>query len=146
MARVPGADFDAVLAANRKQAMVPAGADIRDPVGTAPGVVVPAGAEQPGIPDHRGAARPPRELQPMWSTALANAAVQRAIAGRTEYRQRTVRMFGLAESGLAETLARGRDRGGRVRPAGDHHLPAAAGELEIVTRYEPAGGAGVTTR
>ncbi|EUA42429.1 putative molybdopterin binding domain protein [Mycobacterium xenopi 4042] len=34
-------DFDAVRAANRKQAMVPAGAQVIDPVGTAPGVVVP---------------------------------------------------------------------------------------------------------
>ena len=34
-------DFDAVMAANRKQAMVPVGAEILAPVGTAPGVVVP---------------------------------------------------------------------------------------------------------
>ena len=33
--------FDAVLAANRKQALIPAGAQVLDPVGTAPGVVVP---------------------------------------------------------------------------------------------------------
>ena len=47
---------------------------------------------------------PPRELQPMWRTAVATPAVQQAIAGRTVYRQETVRMFGLPESGLAETL------------------------------------------
>ena len=34
-------DFESVLAANRKQAMVPAGAVVLDPVGTAPGVIVP---------------------------------------------------------------------------------------------------------
>ena len=39
-ARFSEVDFDAVRAANRKQAMVPAGAQILDPVGTAPGVVV----------------------------------------------------------------------------------------------------------
>ena len=39
-ARFTDVDFDAVMAANRKQAMVPAGATILDPVGTAPGVVV----------------------------------------------------------------------------------------------------------
>src|SRR4051812_251611 len=39
-----GFDFDeeAIMAANRKQAMVPAGAIALDPVGTAPGLVVPA--------------------------------------------------------------------------------------------------------
>src|ERR1700751_2033683 len=36
----PGS-FDAVRTANRKQAMVPVGAHVLDPVGTAPGVVVP---------------------------------------------------------------------------------------------------------
>src|SRR3954467_13473599 len=41
MARFTGVDFDAVLTANRKQAMVPVGAHVLDPVGTAPGVVVP---------------------------------------------------------------------------------------------------------
>ena len=38
-ARFTEVDFDAVRAANRKQAMVPAGAVVIDPVGTAPGVV-----------------------------------------------------------------------------------------------------------
>lgn len=33
--------FESLRAANRKQAMVPAGAQVLDPVGTAPGVVVP---------------------------------------------------------------------------------------------------------
>src|SRR6185436_2718503 len=47
---------------------------------------------------------PPRELQPMWRTAAASDPVREAIAGRTEYRQEMVRMFGLAESGLADTL------------------------------------------
>ena len=41
MARFSHWDFDAVRAANRKQALVPEGAYVIDPVGTAPGVVVP---------------------------------------------------------------------------------------------------------
>ena len=53
-------DEEAVMEANRKQAMVPEGATPLDPVGTAPGLVVPAGERTilvlPG---------PPRELQPM---------------------------------------------------------------------------------
>ena len=52
--------FEAIRAANRKQAMVPAGAQVLDPVGTAPGVVVPG---KPAVMVLPG---PPRELQPMW--------------------------------------------------------------------------------
>jgi nicotinamide-nucleotide amidase len=128
------ADFEAVLAANRKQALVPAGAEILEPEGTAPGVVVdgPAG----GKPVVIVLPGPPRELQPMWSRAIATAAAQRAIAGRTRYRQATVRMFGLAESGLAEAL-----REAQTRIAGFGALEITTclrrGELEIVTRYEP---------
>lgn len=35
------ANFDSIRAANRKQAMIPAGSQVIDPVGTAPGLVVP---------------------------------------------------------------------------------------------------------
>lgn len=130
-----GVDFEAVMAANRKQAMVPAGAQILDPVGTAPGVVVPGSPTIVVLPG------PPRELQPMWSRAVETAGVQQAIAGRTEYRQETVRMFGLAESGLAETL---REAESRVDGFSELEVTTCLrrGELEIVTRYEPkAAGA-----
>lgn len=127
----PGVDFDAVRAANRKQAMVPVGAEVLAPVGTAPGVVV--GGDGPTIVVLPG---PPRELQPMWHTAVATEAVQQAISGRTRYRQEMLRMFGLAESGLAETL---REAEGAI--AGFDALEITTclrrGELEIVTRYEP---------
>jgi nicotinamide-nucleotide amidase len=130
MARFDNVDIDAVRAANRKQAMVPVGADVIDPVGTAPGLVVPG---KPTIVVLPG---PPRELQPMWPVALKTDAVQEAIAGRTTYRQETVRMFGLPESGLAETL-----RDAEQSIDGYHRLEITTclrrGELEIVTRYEP---------
>lgn len=126
----PGVDFDAVRAANRKQAMVPAGSEVLAPVGTAPGVVVggtPTVVVLPG---------PPRELQPMWHTAIATEAVRQAISGRTEYRQEMVRMFGLAESGLAETL---RDAESTIEGFDALEITTCLrrGELEIVTRYEP---------
>ena len=128
--RFADVDFDAVRAANRKQAMVPAGAHIIDPVGTAPGVVIPGKPTVVVLPG------PPRELQPMWFTAVKTPAVQEAIARRTNYRQDTVRMYGLPESGLAETL---RDAEGSVN--GFERLEITTclrrGELEIVTRYEP---------
>ncbi|WP_163723406.1 competence/damage-inducible protein A [Mycolicibacterium psychrotolerans] len=137
MARFPGVDAEAVLAANRKQALIPAGAVILDPVGTAPGVVVEGHPTVVVLPG------PPRELQPMWQAAVATDALQAAIAGRTPYRQETVRMFGLPESGLAETL---RDAEGSV--AGFDRLEITTclrrGELEIVTRFEPQDAAAYT--
>ncbi|MBJ7463591.1 MAG: competence/damage-inducible protein A [Mycolicibacterium sp.] len=138
MAGRHGVDFEAVMAANRKQAMVPAGAEILDPVGTAPGIVLSAAGDGPTVVVLPG---PPRELQPMWSRAVETLAVQQAIAGRTEYRQETVRMFGLAESGLAETL---REAESRIDGFSGLEITTCLrrGELEIVTRYEPpAAGA-----
>ena len=130
MARFRNWDFDAVRAANRKQAMIPAGSHVIDPVGTAPGVVVPGKPTVVVLPG------PPRELQPMWQKAVETAAVQEAIAGRTAYRQKTVRMFGLPESGLADTL-----RDVEERIPGFQLLEITTclrrGEIEMVTRYEP---------
>jgi nicotinamide-nucleotide amidase len=122
--------FESLRAANRKQAMVPAGAQVLDPVGTAPGVVVPGKPTVIVLPG------PPRELQPMWHTAIETPAAQQAIAGRTIYRQETIRMFGLPESGLAETL-----RGAEESIRGFNTLEITTclrrGEIEMVTRYEP---------
>ena len=130
MARFDNVDIDAVRAANRKQALVPTGAHVINPVGTAPGVVVPG---KPTIVVLPG---PPRELQPMWPVAVDTDAVQRAIAGRTTYHQQMVRMFGLPESGLAETL---RDAEHNVDGFDRLEITTCLrrGELEIVTRYEP---------
>ncbi len=130
MARIGSGDFEAVRAANRKQAMVPVGAVVMDPVGTAPGVVVPG---KPTIVVLPG---PPRELQPMWKTAVQLPDVQDAIAGRTIYRQDTIRMFGLPESGLAETL---REAENEIPEFAALEITTCLrrGEIEMVTRYEP---------
>jgi PncC family amidohydrolase len=83
---------------------------------------------------------PPRELQPMWHTAIATPAAQEAIAGRTVYRQDMLRMFGLPESGLAETL-----RDAETTVPGFDQLEITTclrrGEIEMVTRYEPGAAA-----
>lgn len=130
MARFENVDLEAVQASNRKQALIPAGAHVIDPVGTAPGVVVPG---KPAVIVLPG---PPRELQPMWPIAVQTSAVQEAIAGRTTYRQEMVRMFGLPESGLADTL-----REAEKRVGGFERLEITTclrrGEIEMVTRYEP---------
>jgi nicotinamide-nucleotide amidase len=138
MGRFSQWDFDAVRAANRKQAMIPAGSHVIDPVGTAPGVVVPGNPTVVVLPG------PPRELQPMWRTAVQTDAVAQAIANRAQYLQETVRMFGLPESGLADTL-----RDAEQLIAGFELLEITTclrrGEIEMVTRYEP-DAAGVYAR
>lgn len=132
------ANFESVMAANRKQAMVPVDAVVLDPVGTAPGVIVPG--DGPGRPTVLVLPGPPRELQPMWRAAVENPALQQAIAGRTEYRQGTVRMYGLPESGLAETLRAAEDEIDEFDRL-EITTCLRRGELEIVTRYEPAAAA-----
>jgi nicotinamide-nucleotide amidase len=123
-------DPEAVRAANRKQALIPEGAAVIDPVGTAPGVVVPSEPVVVVLPG------PPRELQPMWGVALETEAVQSAIAGRTRYTQHTLRLFGLPESALAETL-----REAAADVDGFDRLEITTclrgGEVEMVTRVEP---------
>ena len=123
-------DPEAMRAANRKQALIPEGSVVIDPVGTAPGVVVPGRPFVVVLPG------PPRELQPMWATALATEPVQAAVAGRTLYRQHTLRLFGLPESALAETL-----REAETSVEGFDRLEITTclrgGELEMVTRLEP---------
>jgi nicotinamide-nucleotide amidase len=85
--------------ANQKQAMVPEGAIALDPVGTAPGLVVPADGQLvvvlPG---------PPRELHESWRQAVLTDPFQQLIAAAPRYRQTMVRMFGIPESEIAETL------------------------------------------
>jgi nicotinamide-nucleotide amidase len=124
-------DFDeeAVMEANRKQAMVPEGAIALDPVGTAPGLVVPAGDRVvivlPG---------PPRELRPMWPRALATEPV-RAILGRaTPLRGYTLRMFGVPESEIAKSL---REIEGDGIDIGAVEITTCLrrGEIEIDVRY-----------
>ena len=92
-------DPDALRIANRKQAMVPQGAVALDPVGTAPGLVVPAGEQVvvvlPG---------PPRELHESWRQAVETEPFREAVADAPRYRQAMVRMFGVPESEIAETL------------------------------------------
>lgn len=129
MSRFTDIDIEAIQEANRKQAMVPEGATVLHPVGTAPGVVLPGSPTIVVLPG------PPKELQGMWPAAVATEIVQQAISSRTVYRQEIVRMFGLAESGLAETL-----REAHAIPGfGDLEITTCLrrGELEIVTRYEP---------
>ncbi len=136
MKRWPNIDPEAVAEANRKQATVPEGAEVLEPVGTAPGVVVaPKHATGPIVVVLPG---PPRELQPMWATALESAGVRGVLAGAGEYREETLRLFGIPESEIAETL-RVAERDGVELSALEITTCLKRGEVEVVTRYQPAG-------
>jgi nicotinamide-nucleotide amidase len=72
----------------------------------------------------------------MWSQAVATDALKAAIVGATSYRQQTLRLFGMPESEIAETL-RVAERDGI--PLADLEITTCLkrGEIEVVTRYEP---------
>jgi len=136
MKRWPNIDPEAIAAANRKQAMVPVGATVLEPVGTAPGLVVaPSQGVGPTVVVLPG---PPRELQPMWASAVQAPALKAALSGATVYQQHTLRMFGIPESEIAETL-RVAEREGVELARLEITTCLKRGEVEIVTRYEPDG-------
>jgi nicotinamide-nucleotide amidase len=134
-ARWPDLDEEAIRRSNRKQAMVPDGATVLEPVGTAPGLVVPPSDGRPG-PTVVVLPGPPRELQPMWGAAVETDAFRAAIAGATSYRQHMLRLFGIPESEIAETLVRARGAGVDLDRL-EITTCLRRGEVEVVTRYEP---------
>ncbi len=136
--RWPNIDLEAIRAANRKQATIPEGATVLEPVGTAPGLVVAPGEGAPESgPTIVVLPGPPRELQPMFSQALLTDALRAALRGATSYRQGTLRLFGIPESEIAETL-RVAEREGVTLDALEVTTCLKRGEVEVVTRYEPA--------
>ncbi len=139
MKRFTELDPEAVRTANRKQAVVPEGADVIDPAGTAPGLVVPPlNGSGPTVVVLPG---PPRELHAMWPHATRTEAFRNAIAGRTEYSQDTLRLFGIPESEIAETLRLA--EGGEVPGFEQLEITTCLrrAEVEVVVRREPAGEA-----
>jgi nicotinamide-nucleotide amidase len=135
MKRWRNLDPEAIRVANRKQAFVPEGAAVLQPVGTAPGAVVPpsdgAGPTVVVLPG------PPRELHEMWPAATETGEFAEAVGGRTEYDQRMLRLFGIPESEIAETLrVAERDISG----FGELEITTCLrrGEVEVVVRHEAA--------
>jgi nicotinamide-nucleotide amidase len=134
--RWPNLDMDAIRQSNRKQAVIPQGATILEPVGTAPGLVVPPREPQtkPTVVVLPG---PPRELQPMWGQAVQTDALRAAIKDATEYRQTMLRLYGIPESEIAETLRLAEREGVELNRL-EITTCLKRGEVEVVTRYEPA--------
>ncbi|HEY4589625.1 MAG TPA: nicotinamide-nucleotide amidohydrolase family protein, partial [Thermoanaerobaculia bacterium] len=102
------------------------------PIGTAPGLVVPADGRLvvvlPG---------PPRELQPMWPAALETEPVQAVLERATPLRGYTLRMFGLPESEIAKSL-REMETDGIALPEVEITTCLRRGEIEIDVRYRDA--------
>jgi nicotinamide-nucleotide amidase len=122
-------DEEAVREANRKQAMVPEGSIPLDPVGTAPGLVVPAdGCIVVVLPG------PPRELRPMWPRAVESRPVRAILARATPLLAYTVRMFGIPESEIAKSL-REIEAGGVELDAVEITTCLRRGEIEVDVRY-----------
>jgi nicotinamide-nucleotide amidase len=122
-------DPEAVREANRKQAIVPEGSIPLDPVGTAPGLVVPA--EDRVVVVLPG---PPRELQPMWPAAVAAEPIASVLARATPLRGYTLRMFGTPESEIAKSL-REIEAEGVSLPEVEITTCLRRGEIEIDVRY-----------
>jgi len=93
----PYADF---VPGVRKQATLPDGAEWVGLVGTAPAVVLPlercVAVALPG---------PPRELQELWPRVVSTGPVAGVLARGRVPERRTLRMFGVSESAVAQSLA-----------------------------------------
>ena len=126
-----GWNREALASGVRKQATVPRGAVQLDPVGTAPGLVVvkddgPVVVVLPG---------PPPELQGMWPAALAAEPVRELLKRVPPLETVALRLFGLPESEIAETL---RDLATRIDLSPVEITTCLRrSELEIDIRYRP---------
>ena len=125
---------EALRAGNRKQAIVPDGATILEPVGTAPGLVVPPVARGPTVVVLPG---PPSELQPMWEDALATEALRSVLARAGVFEQRMLRLFGVPESEIALSLRALEEEGVALEQL-EITTCLRRGEIEIATVFEPA--------
>ncbi|WP_249009633.1 competence/damage-inducible protein A [Conexibacter sp. DBS9H8] len=133
--RYVGLDQAALSAANRKQALVPEGATVLAPVGTAPGLVV-VPAEGIGGPTVLVLPGPPAELKPMWATAQETAAFQAAVAGAPSLAREMMRLYGIPEAEIANTLRAAAESG--VDLSGlEITTCLRRGEIEVSTRFSP---------
>jgi nicotinamide-nucleotide amidase len=128
-------DEAALRASNRKQALVPEGATVLEPVGTAPGLVVPPVSG--GGPTVVVLPGPPRELRPMWEAAGRTDDFRAAVGDAETICESMLRLYGIPESEIAATLRRaGREVGPELARL-EVTTCLRRGEIEIVTRYGP---------
>ena len=115
---------------------MPDGATVLEPVGTAPGLVVP------GAPTVLVLPGPPRELQPMWETALETEPMRELLARAGTYEQRIMRLFGIPESEIARSLREIEADGVPIEQL-EITTCLRRGEIEIATVFEPPARRGL---
>lgn len=124
-------DWEALRVGIAKQALVPAQGQVLDPVGTAPGAIMSTGdvliVVLPG---------PPHELQRMWPSAVESGPF-RALLGDdvTAIEQTTLRLYGITEPDIAETLRLAESALGDLA-ALEVTTCLRRSEVEVVTRFE----------
>jgi nicotinamide-nucleotide amidase len=129
---------DALNEANRKQAMVPVGAVALNPIGTAPGLIVPGQSDSdPLVLVLPG---PPRELHPMWEAAQAEPLLREVLDRATQLQKYRLRMFGTPESELAMSL-REIEQEGLSFDGLEITTCLRKGEVEVDVRYREAAAA-----
>ena len=142
MSRWEGIDPEALRVGTRKQAIVPAGATVIDPVGTAPGAVVAPLDGLASGPTVVVLPGPPRELQAMWGSAVDAPEFLEATRERGVYEQQMLRLFGIPESEIAETLrVAERSIGADAFSRLEITTCLRRAEVELVVRYEPSAHA-----
>ncbi|ORA58620.1 competence/damage-inducible protein A [Mycobacteroides franklinii] len=126
-------DWEALRVGIAKQALVPAQGQVLDPVGTAPGAIM--STDKVVIVVLPG---PPHELQRMWPSAV-DAAPFRALVGEdaAAIEQTTLRLYGITEPDIAETLRLAEDDLGSLA-ALEITTCLRRSEVEVVTRFEPS--------
>jgi nicotinamide-nucleotide amidase len=124
--RLMPVEEESMRAGARKQASVPRGAVVLEPVGTAPGLLVStSGALIAVLPG------PPRELQTMWQAAVTTPPLRSLLESAGTLEQRILRFFPLPEPQIAATL----------RELGEVPFEVTTclrrGELEVATVFTP---------
>jgi nicotinamide-nucleotide amidase len=132
--RLGSFDEETMREGSRKQALVPDGADVLEPEGTAPGLVVPP--RDGGGPTVLVLPGPPSELQAMWERAVETPALQSVVAGAGPLEQRMLRLIGVPEPVIAATL---RELEADALPLDRLEITTCLrrGELEIATVFVP---------
>ena len=127
-ARRRGADPALNREGDRKQALVPHGATVIPPAGTAPGLLLAFGSGHllvlPG---------PPRELAAVWTSALETGPMTALVARAGTLLRHTLRVYGAGEPAVAQAFAAAGGDAGGTRTT----ICARLLEVEVTVRAEP---------
>lgn len=126
-----GVPVERLLPGARKQALVPEGAHVLSPSGTAPGVIVPGATTVVVLPG------PPVELADVWARALAHPALADVLGDPLE--RRILRVWNTPESTVARIFD---ELGGDDENGTETSICATRHEVEVVVRFPPDRRAG----